>query len=116
MTPQEIFDKVASHLLTQNKRSIKDGTCVYRGPDNTSCAVGCLIPDDIYVPEMEHKNVELLLKTFEHKLPKYFLENKALLSELQECHDSFSTPPEKWYDTLKSIAHEFDLVFKDNYV
>ena len=26
------------------------GQCVYRGPNNKRCAIGCLIPDEIYDP------------------------------------------------------------------
>lgn len=53
LTPQEIFNKVALHLLTQSKRSV--GTtesggvkCAYRGDKGTKCAVGGLIDDEHY--------------------------------------------------------------------
>lgn len=55
MTPQEIFEKVSRHLLTQNKRSMlvvpgdsTDHGCAYRGQDGLRCAVGCLITDEVY--------------------------------------------------------------------
>ena len=53
LSRQEMFDKVCQHLRTQKKRSFKSdfnessqGTCVYRGPNGTKCAVGALIPDE----------------------------------------------------------------------
>lgn len=53
---QEIFNKVATHLLTQGKRSVaSDGSCMYRGPEGTKCAIGCLIEDDEYHPLLEGK-------------------------------------------------------------
>jgi hypothetical protein len=58
-TDQEVFDQVANHLLTQNKRSVSatDNTlCVYRSPDGLKCAAGCLIADDEYDPRMEGSN------------------------------------------------------------
>jgi hypothetical protein len=54
-TLQEIFDKVTTHLLTQGKRSIdeKKHICLYRGPNGTKCAVGCLIKDEFYHAGLE---------------------------------------------------------------
>ena len=57
MTAQEIFDKVAAHLLTQRKPSLLCGIgCAYRGEGGLKCAAGCLIPDEEYSPEMEGRN------------------------------------------------------------
>ena len=54
--PQEVFDQIVTHLLTQNKQSkyYKDlrTFCAYRSGD-LKCAAGCLIDDDEYSPEME---------------------------------------------------------------
>lgn len=58
MTDQELFDKVATHLLTQNAKSQEsDGTCAYRGENGTKCSIGCLIPDDKYDEDFEGKRV-----------------------------------------------------------
>jgi hypothetical protein len=54
MAEQEIFDRVAVHLLTQKVHSINGiGECCYRGNNNTRCAVGCLIDDEEYHPDMK---------------------------------------------------------------
>lgn len=59
---QDIFNKVVTHLLTQNEMSVAyrasgdpniKGMCAYRGKDGLKCAVGCLIEDDEYLPIME---------------------------------------------------------------
>lgn len=64
MTNQEVFDTVVRHLKVQGKRSgvykanppwPEKFYCLYRGPNNTSCAVGCLIPDDMYSPDLENR-------------------------------------------------------------
>lgn len=56
-TPQQIFDQVATHLLTQGRRSgiesfdefgAEDFNCYYRAPDGAMCAVGCLIAPETY--------------------------------------------------------------------
>jgi len=54
MSPQEIFDTVAAHLFTQGRQAVsRDGTCQYRTEDGLKCAVGCLIRDEDYNPEIE---------------------------------------------------------------
>ena len=67
MNPQEIYNKIKQHLLSQNKRSIasvpsrrydgeNDEVCAYRSDDgNLKCAVGALITDDAYSKELEDK-------------------------------------------------------------
>lgn len=58
MTNQEIFDKVVTHLLTQNKRSTAfSGSCQYRGQNGAMCAVGCLITDEVYDSKFEGWNI-----------------------------------------------------------
>lgn len=67
MDRQAIFDRVATHLLTQMVKSTRDhipedpldtdtytdNRCMYRGANGTSCAIGCLIPDDKYEARFE---------------------------------------------------------------
>lgn len=57
MTNEEIFEKVRTHLLTQNAKSMIDGICLYRGPNGLKCAVGCLIEDEHFDPEHNSKFV-----------------------------------------------------------
>jgi hypothetical protein len=74
--------------------------CVYRNGAGLSCAVGCLIPDDLYVPEMDQ--VDGLRWTVGRVAEALGLGRHAgLLSELQKVHDDY-------YDkgTMKSWAGE----------
>jgi hypothetical protein len=117
MTPQEIFDTVATHLFTQGKRAMvrdedsDDSTdfCAYRTADGLKCAVGVLLPDELYVPAMENNSVYSLCRTFH--LPSWFHENSGLLGRLQEAHDR----PASWYSSgsmrgyLGDVAREFSL-------
>jgi len=57
-TIQEAFDTMVNHLRRQGKPSqitLPSGTlvCAYRGVDGCACAVGALIPDDQYDPQLE---------------------------------------------------------------
>ena len=101
MTPQEIFDKVSVHLLTQGKRALSPkGRCMYRGEEGTMCAVGCLLDDITYQPNFEGKGVNELVETFE--MPEFFVEEAPLLQDLQSCHDDYQ--PDEWPVVLTSIA------------
>lgn len=112
MTPQEIFDKVATHLLTQNAKSKdpKGPTCLYRGPEGRTCAIGHLIPDEVYAKGMEGSAFSNLMEVWVMRLPVWFPANRQLLSALQRCHDSLDV--DHWRSRLAEIADDFGLEFK----
>lgn len=78
MTRQEIFNTVRDHLLKQQARCInEDNNCQYRGPNGMRCAIGCLIPDEHYKPELEGWGIAPLVE------PRNILpEGKLLLEAL----------------------------------
>jgi hypothetical protein len=86
MKAQELFDKVVSFMIKQGKPSYKAGTCMYRGPEGTKCAVGCVLTDHYYRTNMEEMGIDNLIKKF--ILPKFIKNNKDLLRDLQNAHDS----------------------------
>ncbi len=55
---QRFFNRAVEGLAAQGwTQSISEGpwaVCKYRGPGGKKCALGHLIPDDAYVPEMDH--------------------------------------------------------------
>jgi hypothetical protein len=87
---QQIYDYVGEFLLKQGRKSVSTGRlpkCLYRGPDNTKCAIGCLIPDKLYKPELEMNTLNSLFKK-KYKLPWYFRRYKDFLTQLQNSHDN----------------------------
>ncbi len=119
-TLQQIFDKVVKHLLTQGKKAMMNAeSCAYRGKDNTSCAVGCLIPDRYYNPLMEGRSVgvfesddsgpqkELFVSAFDKSGIPHDPESLELLQELQACHDNYEV--HEWKSRLKYIGEDFSL-------
>lgn len=123
MTPQEIFDTVYKHLVTQGEQSVNGiGFCMYRNPEGLKCAVGCLIPDDLYRPEMDiagggYTDVSTLVQQHPN-LPDWMRKNLHLLTELQNVHDfspSWDTPfgfSTHGHDAMRDIArhHKLDFV------
>lgn len=75
MTEQELFDTVALHLITQGKRATnQQGVPVYRASDGSKCAIGIIIPDRLYVPEIEYMDIRMILLGY-HNHNIYMLEN-----------------------------------------
>lgn len=107
-TEQEVFDQVATHLLTQGERCQEfdddmNPVCVYRNSDGQSCAAGCLIGFGEYREEVfEGKRwLNLIQRGI---VPRCHL---GLISKLQLVHDN--TAANKWYESLKELAIEYKL-------
>jgi len=118
MTMQEIFTKVAKHLLGQNEKAEVPAGCRYRmkiGKRTLRCAIGCLIPDEIYDRKMEGAGIGTLLafpgmeelfgigpggKNDQKKM-------HVFLYDLQEVHDE--APISQWKKELERQADHYDL-------
>lgn len=117
MNTQKIFDTVATHLLTQKVKSVGfslDGTpgCMYRGVNGTRCAVGCLIPDEMYSDGIEHlmvKDAEIYEILWEANVlsEEDQVTELELLANLQAVHDGY--PETEWADELNRVCREFHL-------
>jgi len=91
---QEVFDYVIGQLVRQGGRSVSaSGTdCRYRGSDGSKCAVGFLIPDELYVWRMEGDSISGLCEHFPDLCAKAGIKkHKDILNGLQYMHDSLST-------------------------
>lgn len=109
MTSQEIFNAVAAHLLKQGKRALMvpgRDRCAYRAPDGCKCAVGRLIPDELYSPAFENWGVERVLNN-SPELSELFLEDLNLLTALQSTHDCSFV--EEWPRVLRYTAERYGL-------
>ena len=115
---KEIFDYVVTHLKNQGSQSLLQSLsspnvlgCAYRGADNKMCAVGCLIADDEYNPDMEACNINELSK--EGAIPDRLEPHLWMLAELQALHDNpgfFSQSEEGKIRHLRRLeAHFFDV-------
>lgn len=90
LNSQEVFDTVATHLMNQGRQAFDDEKleCRYRAPNGDMCAVGCLIPDDVYDAGMEGLgasdvvwNNEKVADLFDSSM------DYDLLDDLQYAHD-----------------------------
>jgi hypothetical protein len=127
-TAQQIFDHVTVHLLTQMKQSMThvnrtamggsdDGsktipilTCAYRGDDGTKCAVGSLIPDELYSRSLEGMCISSAdVRTVLARVGIVHHDQLWLVGMLQTVHDSWA--PERWRDELRIVALRTRLTF-----
>jgi hypothetical protein len=111
---QEIHNKITKHLLAQNKRAYwRRNSCGYRSPDGLKCAIGCLIADEFYTPELEQKstNSKLVADALKKSgiTPELLETDKArqYLRSAQHIHDSASVTD--WSALLKNLAAKHNL-------
>jgi hypothetical protein len=122
---QETFDFVLNFIRKQGEPSIDrsfEVNCRYRlFPRNLKCGIGCLIPDEDYLPEMEGKNVfhnpvfSVLEKLGYMKIGD---DSMIFLCQLQSAHDvpaltglTGSEFVSNFNERMKVISEENDLVY-----
>jgi len=123
-TLQGIYDAVARHLLAQGAVSVATLPhggigCAYRGDNGLKCAIGALIPDELYYPEMEGMGGLAVLSSIRlldfNKHDREWVAARAdLLIALQRAHDdAHGVLPRRvlpfWEQRLASIAETFGL-------
>ena len=127
MNTQQIFDKVATHLLTQNRQAMTLGGCMYRAEDGAMCAVGCLINDNEYTEELEGRSLwdeityedgysTTVREAVERSIGRPITTKEyEMLRHLQQIHDRadvgvIGTPSvEQWPDALRRVAKQYSL-------
>lgn len=108
---REAFEIAAAHLLKQGVRSGDDQVahpkCYYRGPNGTKCAIGALIPDDVYQEawDREPYGARSLYQT---PAKEFLPVSQSLAVSLQSIHDI--CPPERWAEELKRLANAYGWV------
>jgi len=108
---QQVFDKIVSHLRSQGKQSRNTlGDCVYKNTDGTSCAVGCLIEDQFYSPDIEGLSVDDIFDALSRSLGIPFSDVillEELLNDLQATHDRGVS---KWEEEEENLNPGNDLL------
>jgi hypothetical protein len=114
-TKQETFDFVVRHLYKQGKPARENYYCRYRTNDGLMCAVGCLIPDEVYTPKMEGKIAPDLAESLFPNLPQEITYYSDMLDSLQWVHDSWdiSESFKSLVRKLKNIAIDHNVVFNN---
>ena len=132
LTAQEVFDYVSHFLFQQGEPSIRPSLggdmCAYRGANAANdrvlmCAVGCILPDEIYRRSMEGNGIcEIRTRDPEHK-PYWDLikRHEGLFCSLQAVHDDLYDYKDKskarirvvLLRSLQIVAQQLDLEFDE---
>ena len=114
MNHQDIFTKAYLSLASQGfKKSVNTHDhCMYRAPNGLKCAIGHLIPDELYHPGLEERTPYgefLTLFTVALGIDVHLTDSDGYwLCRLQSCHDH-SKNPEHLKRTLVDFAREYGL-------
>lgn len=114
LSAQDVFDIVATAMLRQNARATADGVkCMYRAPDGKRCAIGWLMPDEVYTRSLEFFGVRDIAARLSTEagdagcFARFLYIHMPLLRDLQGLHDA--NLPAEWPQTLREIARVFRL-------
>ncbi|WP_250511934.1 hypothetical protein [Caballeronia sp. INDeC2] len=112
LSPKEIYERVSEHLLTQRAVSEDDnGSCRLRSPEGRKCAIGSLVRDDLYEPELEGVGISYYRHAQDGKLLRALYASNVnaydpnvidLLIELEEVHDYADI--DEWPDLLAALG------------
>ena len=121
-TLTDVFNKVVTHLLTQNQISSEyGGSCRYRAfreNDVTlKCAVGCLISDNIYDEDLEDQTANAIdvIKAIQDSNPNLIVSDQIaeMMMQLQFIHDHCEE--RIWFYMAYLIWRDFNLLFKQSF-
>lgn len=100
-TDAEVVEFICEKLDAQGAKSMDTmGLCNYRDGKGNKCAVGHIIPDDIYDYEMD--------RGCGCTIDKIVSSKHKLLIELQTCHDSH------WRPEIESFTSAWVRMLADN--
>lgn len=91
MTPQEIFTTAWVKMTAQGHRSYKIGFgCMYRAPDGSACAVGCMLDDDTarLFDGQPHSGIGSIAQDEAVAVPDWIKANLPLVEAIQIAHDN----------------------------
>ncbi len=120
MSMQETFDYIVEHMAKQKRRSSNGESCLYRGVDDSACAVGCLLPDDVAAMMDNLSSMEWntgMMNDRVRDIAKPFLPPHQIdfFVEMQRAHDGDDDDaagdhsPQAVRERLRTVANDFSL-------
>ena len=126
MTAQDAYEGIHAYFSQPDAQLARgsDGNCYYRSPLGRRCAVGCLIPDEIYEDSFETQSF-VSLWVHNKEIRNLFPGDQSsrlfnFLVEAQNLHDGDIvrgvgrevTTAEEFISALDDLAHRYDLKVK----
>jgi hypothetical protein len=120
MTNQEAFDIAVKGVIAQGKAAYNPyhEDCYYRSPDGSKCAIGMIIPDDQYSPDIEGTGPRALLRINSvWHIPALDDPSAGMLEALQDAHDGVAREVpmvdfvSAFISNARDVARDHDLIF-----
>lgn len=127
LTKQEMFNIFVPAIIKQGRKSMRNTVstwCAYRSHDGLKCAVGMLIPDELYTPEWEQKSLSSIVEELFFSGPdrgdwEEFDSILGFLEQAQQSHDlaldSNSEFVADYIQRSKELARRHNLTWDDNW-
>lgn len=113
-TDQEIVDRTYKHLIEQGSKCVNiGGACVYRGPEGKMCAIGALIPDELYQGSMDvyGNTIDEVIRHYPAVEDLFRANSPELLKRIQEIHDEYD-PFDKWEQYINFEFNKLALSYR----
>ena len=112
---QTAFDRVYQHLVDQGRQAyVRHVGCKYRTENGLKCAIGALIPDELYSPKLEGGTLRDIIRFPEIK-ELFSGVDIDLLGQLQITHDvknaTWSSAGFVGHRRMKALAEQFNLTY-----
>lgn len=115
---REIYERVSAHLLNQAAVSEdENGSCRLRGANGRKCAIGSLVSDEFYHPDIEGIGISYYRHARDGKLPRALYASNVnaydpgivdLLCELEQVHDDASI--DQWPQLLTALGRRHGFI------
>lgn len=122
-----LLKQMANHLAKQRKIANEAGTCQYRDPDGNMCAIGGVIPKELYSPLLEGKDINSMFLCAETSSPAYTAEQKSaskavvtwLCEQMPEITDrdvaqQVLMATQRYHDDTAPICYETQILYAAN--
>ena len=115
---REIYERVSAHLLNQGAVSEdENGSCRLRGANGRKCAIGSLVSDEFYCPDIEGIGISYYRHARDGKLLRALYASNVnaydpgiadLLCELEQVHDDVSV--DQWPHLLAALGKRYAFI------
>ena len=84
---QALKSRMINGVIAQGEGSIENGRCKYRGPAGLKCAVGMIIPDELYALSMDSRIMALSDVLYDAGF-ELSMDQMDVIATIQHCHDA----------------------------
>ena len=121
MTLQEVVDRNWQFFIREaGLPGAIEGGCVFRAPNGGRCAIGCVLPETMEIPDASVDDVSVCDLFSSDEVADFFRGVPfEALCKLSDLHDEIAHHPyfhALYRDRLREFAAEWDVTIPDSYL